>query len=45
VGNAALLPTLRRTANDNDKIIHQQINLDELNERIARIEKRLELVS
>jgi septal ring factor EnvC (AmiA/AmiB activator) len=35
----------RDAAHDNDKIVQQQIGLDQLNERIERIEKRLELVN
>ena len=35
----------RDAAHDNDKIVQQQIDLDQLNERIERIEKRLELVN
>lgn len=33
----------RDAAHDNDKIVQQQIGLDQLSERIERIEKRLEL--
>lgn len=33
----------RDAAHDNDKIVQQQIGLDQLNERLERIEKRLEL--
>lgn len=33
----------RDAAHDNDKIVQQQIGLDQLNERIERLEKRLEL--
>ncbi len=33
----------RDAAHDNDKIVQQQIGLDQLSERLERIEKRLEL--
>lgn len=33
----------RDSANDNDKLVNQQVGLDELKNRIERIEKRLEL--
>lgn len=35
----------RDAAHDNDKIVQQQIGLDQLTERLERIEKRLELVN
>ena len=33
----------RDSAHDNDKIVQQQIGLDQLAERLERIEKRLEI--
>lgn len=33
----------RDAAHDNDKIINQQIGLDQLAERLERVEKRLEI--
>ncbi len=35
----------RDTAHDRDDIVRQQVSLDQLNERIQRIEKRLELAN
>lgn len=35
----------RDAAHDNDKAVQQQIGLDQLSERIERIEKRLEIAN
>lgn len=35
----------RDSAHDNDKIVSQQVGLDQLAERLERIEKRLEIAS
>ena len=35
----------RDSANDNDKLVNQQVGLDELKDRIERIEKRLEIAA
>ena len=35
----------REWAHDNDKIVQQQIGLDHLNERIEKIEKRLDIAN
>ncbi len=35
----------RDSAHDNDKIVQQQIGLDHLNERIEKIEKRLDIAN
>ena len=35
----------RDSAHDNDKIVSQQVGLDQLAERVERIEKRLEIAN